>query len=422
MSTLNAPEAGPSAATPPASPGRPGALRPAALLLLALLIVAGALLALGAVPGLRRQAELRRESEEAQKRRVKVRVAPARRAPAESALTLPGSARALLETPLYARVNGYLKKYHVDLGDPVTQGQLIAEIDSPEVEQQLRQARANQAVAEAAVKQGEAHLALARIAAERWAALVKDQAVSRHEADEKQAALRVREADVQAARAAVQAAEANVKRLEELVGFARIVAPFDGVLTARNVDVGTLVSEGSAASARELFRVARMDALRVFVSVPEAFLPSIRAGLPADVAFDAYPNRTFRGEVSRCAEAVDPSLRTMLTEIRLPNPDRLARPGMYAQVTFRWRRPEPPLLMPSSALLIRSEGTQVAVVDKDGAAHYRNVRVGRDFGMQVEILSGLAEGDAVMTAPSTEIREGQTVDVEEQPGAGKGGR
>jgi RND family efflux transporter MFP subunit len=392
-----------------AAPPRPGSARRVALGLLALIAVFSALFAAGAIPKLRRQAEFDREKREARDRIPEVRVAVVRKAPAETVLTLPGSGRALLETPLYARTSGFLKRYHADIGDTVTKGQVIAEIESPEVDQQLRQARANFAVAEAALRQGEAHLALAKIAADRWAALVQDGAVSKHEADEKQAALRVREADVQADRAAIQAAEANVKRLEELQAFQKIVAPFDGILTARNVDRGTLVSEGSSSTARELFRVAQVDALRVFVSVPEAHLPSIQDGLPADVAFDAHPNQVFKGEVSRSARAVDPASRTMLTEVRVPNPDRFLKPGMYAQVTFRLRRPEPPLLMPTSALLIRSEGLLVCVVGKEGIVHYQAVRVGRDFGKQIEILAGLNDGDAVMTAPSTDIVEGQQV-------------
>jgi len=402
--------------------GRAGHARAVGLGLLALIAAAGGLLAAGVIPRKRLQAELEREAAEARDRVPAVRVAPVRRAAAEETLVLPGTARALLETPLYARTSGYLKKYHADIGDPVKQGQLVAEIDSPEVDQQLRQARANLAVSQASLRQVEANRALAKIAADRWATAVKEHTVSQQEADEKQAAFRAREADVQAAQAAIQASEANVKRLEELQGFEKIVAPFDGVLTYRNVDVGTLVSEGSSASARELFRVAQVDSLRIFVHVPEASLASIRNGQAADIAFDAHPNRKFKGEVSRSAQAVDPASRTMLTEVRVPNPDRFLKPGMYAQVTFRLQRPEPPLLMPSSALILRSEGTLVAVVGKDGAVHYQSVQVGRDYGMRIEILSGLKEGDAVMTSPSTDFHEGQKVEpvLEKEKDKGKG--
>jgi RND family efflux transporter MFP subunit len=376
MSPHEEPETG--KATTPMAPVRPGSARRVALGLLALAAVFGALFAAGVIPRHRRTAELDREVDEARNRLDKVRVAAVRKAPAETPLALPGTARGLFETPLYARINGYLKQYHADIGDAVTKGQLIAEIESPEVDQQLRQARASLAVAQAALRQGEAQLALAKIAADRWAALVKEHAVSQQEADEKQAALRVREADVASDQAAIQAAEASVKRLEELQAFKQIVAPFDGILTVRNVDVGTLVTEGSSTSARELFRVSQMDALRLFVSVPEAFLPSIRTGLAADVAFDAHPNRVFKGEVSRSAGAVDPASRTMLTEVRVPNADRLLKPGMYAQVTFRIQRPDPPLLMPTSALLFRTEGLFVAIVGKDGVVHYKPVgEIGR---------------------------------------------
>jgi RND family efflux transporter MFP subunit len=349
--------------------------------------------------------------------RPRVRVVTIRRADPEQALTLPGSALADQQTPLYARINGYLKSFAFDLGDSVKKGQLVAEIDSPEVDQQLRQARATLGVAQASLLQAQANQELARVASDRWAALVKEKAVSQQEADEKRLALAAREADVESARATIKAQEANVKRLEELQSFKQILAPFDGVITARNVEIGMLVSEGSGASTRELFRMVQLQSLRFHVPVPENVVPSIKGGMAATLTFDAHPGKSFEGRVSRTSSAVDPASRTMLVEVRVPNPDGRLLPGMYAQVTFRLRQDSPPLLMPSNALLVRPEGTLAAVVGKDRAVHYRKIQVGRDYGTQIEIVAGLQENDQVMVNPTTMIREGEQVETTAQEGS-----
>jgi RND family efflux transporter MFP subunit len=349
--------------------------------------------------------------------RTSVRVVSLRRANAEQALTLPGTALADQQTPLYARINGYLKSFAFDLGDSVKKGQLVAEIDSPEVDQQLRQARATLGVAQASLQQAQANQELARVASERWAALVKEKAVSQQEADEKRLALAAREADVESARATIKAQEANVKRLEELQSFKQILAPFDGVVTARYVEVGTLVSEGSGANARELFRMVQLQSLRFHVPVPESFVPSIKGGMTATLSFDAHPGKSFEGQVSRFSNAVDPASRTMLVEVRVPNPDGRLLPGMYAQVTFKLRQEAPALLMPSNALLVRPEGTLAALVGKDKVVHYKKVQVGRDYGTRIEILGGLQENDQVMVNPTTMIREGEQVEPTAQDGS-----
>jgi len=339
-----------------------------------------------------------------------VRIVTVKRSAAGQTLTLPGSTLADQQTSLYARINGYLKSYAVDLGDAVKKGQPVAEIDSPEVDQQLRQARAQLGVAQSALLQAQANQELAKVAADRWAGLVKEKAVSQQEADEKRLALAAREADVEAARAQIKAQEANVKRLEELASFKQIVAPFDGVITVRNVEIGTLVSEGSGSAARELFRMVQVQTLRLHVPVPEAFVPSIKTGMDAALAFGAYPGQSFAGKVSRLSGAIDPASRTLLVELRVPNADGRLLPGMYAQVTFQLHRESPPLLMPSNALLIRPEGTLVAFVGKDQTVHYRKVQVGRDFGAEIEIVSGLEENDTVMATPGTVIREGEKIE------------
>jgi RND family efflux transporter MFP subunit len=349
--------------------------------------------------------------------RPSVRVIAVQRANAEQALTLPGSALADQQTPLYSRINGYLKSFAFDIGDRVKKGQLVAEIDSPEVDQQLRQARATLGVAQASLLQAQANQELARVASERWAALVKEKAVSQQEADEKRLALAAREADVESARATIKAQEANVKRLEELQSFKQILAPFDGVVTSRSVEIGMLVTEGSGANARELFRMVQLQSLRFHVPVPENFVPSIKVGMVATLAFDAHPGKTFEGQVSRTSNAVDPASRTMLVEVRVSNPEGRLLPGMYAQVTFRLRHEAPALLMPSTALLVRPEGTLAAVVGKEKTVHYKKVQVGRDFGTRVEILDGLQENDQVLVNPTTMIREGDPVEPTVQDGS-----
>jgi RND family efflux transporter MFP subunit len=345
-----------------------------------------------------------------------VKVVAVKRTAPEETLTLPGTTLADQQTPLYARVNGYLKSFLHDLGDAVKKGELVAEIDSPEVDQQLRQARATLGVVQASLLQAQANQELAKVAAERWAGLVKEKAVSAQEADEKRLTLAAREADVEAARASIKAQEANVKRLEELSSFKQIVAPFDGVITARNVEVGTLVSEGSGAGARELFLMVQEQTLRLHVPVPEPYAPSIHLGMETSLAFGAYPGAAFTGKVSRMSGAVDPASRTRLVELLVANADGRLLPGMYAQVTFKLHRDAQPLLMPSNALLIRPEGTLVAFVDKDQVVHYRKVQVGRDFGTEIEIVSGLAENDSVMANPGTVIREGQKVEPHREKG------
>ncbi len=250
---------------------------------------------------------------------------------------------------------------------------------------------------------------MAGISAKRWAALAKDHAVPQQEADEKQAAFEAREADVQAAEAAVQSQEANVKRYEELLAFEQITAPFDGIVSSRSVDLGTLVSEGSTTSTRELFRVVQIDTLRVYVSVPESAMASVLPGLDVEVRFDAHPGRVWKGTVSRTARSADPASRMMQAEVRVANPDGVLSSGLYAQVAFQLKRTTPPLLVPANALVIWPKGTFVAVVDEASAIHYHAVEIGRDYGTQAEILSGLREGDRVLVNPSTELREGRKV-------------
>src|SRR5579862_864424 len=398
------------AVLPPSPPApRSGSAGAKVLGLLGLTLLLGAAFLTGFLPRMRQSEELRQDADREQNRVPEAKVARAAKAPAETTLTLPGSARAQIEAPIYARINGYLKRFLVDLGDTVKKGQLLAEIESPEVDQQLRQARANLGVAKAALAQNRANWTLAGIGARRWAALAKDHAVSQQEADEKQAALEARRADVQAAEAAIQSQEANVKRYEELQGFMQILAPFDGIISSRSVDLGTLVSEGSTTSTRELYRLVQVETLRVFVNVPESAMASVQPGLEVQLRFDAHPGRIWKGTVSRTARSADPASRMMQTEVTVANPDGVLSSGLYAQVVFQLKRAEPPLLVPANALVIWPKGSFVAVVGEDSVVHYPAVVIGRDYGTQAEILSGLKEGDRVMINPTTEVKEGQKV-------------
>jgi len=399
--------AGPPPPEPPPPAAPPRRSSAPVTLVVALLALAG----LGAFVVYRalHRSEALQETRSEESELTAVRVLEVRRTATEQELRLPGTTLADQQTPLYARINGYLKSYAFDLGDTVKKGQLVAEIDSPEIDQQLRQARATLTVAQSSLLQAQANQELAKVASERWAALVKEKAVSQQEADEKRLTLAAREADVEAAKAGIKAQEANVKRYEELSSFKQILAPFDGVISARNVEIGTLVSEGSGTGARELFRMVQNRSLRIHVPVPEAYVPALRAGLEAKISVAAWPRQSFPGKVSRLSGAIDAASRTLLVEVRVPNDDARLLPGMYAQVAFQLQRQDPPLLMPSTALLIRPEGTQAAFVGRDQIVHYRKVQVGRDFGTEIEILSGLEEHDWVMANPSTTIRDGQKV-------------
>ncbi len=318
--------------------------------------------------------------------------------PAESAesLSLPGNVQAYLDTPIYARTNGYLKRWLVDIGAKVRAGQLLAEIDTPEVDEELRQA-------EAAEAQAVANLDLAKKTADRWQNLLKDDGVSQQEVDQNVAAYQARQADL-------RAAQANVQRLKDMQSFQKIVAPFSGIITARNVDVGALITAGST---QPLFRLAQNDILRVYVNVPQTYSRSIFAGLGADLSVPEYPGRLFTGKVVRTAGAIEPNSRTLLTEVDVPNSRGEILPGVYGTVQFHLTMADPPLMLPANTLLFRSAGTQVAIAGPDGKVHLQKVTLGRDLGTTVEIASGVSARDAIIVNPSDSIAEGDAVVVEQ---------
>ena len=402
-------------------------IRSIGILGLTVLILAAAF-AIGVLPRLSHQRTLLAASKEEADQAPVVNVIAVQRSSARDELMLPGSIEAMYEAPIYAREDGYLRKLNVDIGDRVRTGQVLGEIETPELDQQIKQARASlsqtQAAlkqAQAAVAQGKANLALAKVTLDRWKELVTVGVMSRQDGDEKQATYEARQADLEAAEANVGAAqsnvsasEANLQRLVEMKSFDMVTAPFDGIITVRNTTTGTLISAGTSSPNRELLREAQIDVLRIFVSVPQTEAASISTQQPADVSVQQLPNMVFRGIVARTANALDAASRTMRGEVHIQNPDHTLLPGMYAQVKFSISRRSPSLLIPGDTLVVRSAGTQVAVVGPDRKVHFQKIEIGRDYGARVEVLSGLSEGDTVIVNPTDEIREDVVVEPRKQ--------
>jgi len=317
--------------------------------------------------------------------------------PPQSELELPSTLQAYIESPIYARTTGYLARWYKDMGSKVTKGELLAEIETPEVDQELMQSRA-------ARDQALEQLKLAQTSAKRWENLQKMDAVTQQETDERSSSFTQGEANL-------NAATANVRRLEQLESFKHIYAPFSGVLTTRNTDIGALVNAGNGGPAQELFIIAQIDPIRIYVNVPEADSPSIHKGVQADIRVPELIGQRFTGSVVRTADAIDPATRTLNTEIDVPNPNGRLLPGSYAQVHFALKEQVQRLTVPANALLFRAEGTRAAVVGPESKVQLRPVVIGRDFGNTVEILSGLEQSDAVVLSPSDSLEDGQVVHI-----------
>jgi len=324
--------------------------------------------------------------------------------PASDELVLPAQLQAYVESAIFSRTNGYLLRWNKDIGSKVKKGELLAEIDTPEVDQELSQAKAAQ-------QQTEAQLQLARSTAERWANLRKTDSVSQQEADQQASAY-------SQATANTAAAEANVRRLQQLESFKHVYSPISGVITRRNTDVGAQITAGSSGTGKELFDVAQVDPLRVFVSVPQTNAPSIRAGLPAHIELREYPGQKFNGKVVRTADSIDPATRTLLTEIDVPNPDGRLLPGSYAEVHFAVPVQITHLSIPVNAVLFRPEGPRVAVVGSDHKVHLKAISIGRDYGTKVEILGGLDPSDQIVVNPADSLEDGQQVNIKGGSGGG----
>jgi len=316
---------------------------------------------------------------------------------ADSGLVLPGALQAFVEAPIYARTNGYLKKWYKDIGGRVKQGDLLAEIDSPEVDSQLSQARADLGTAQANAN-------LSATTAARYQDLIKTDSVSKQEVDNAVG-------DYNAKKAMVQSAEANVKRLEDLESFKRVYAPFSGVITRRNVDTGTLIDAGNGGTAKELFFLAQVDPIRTFVGVPQTFAPSIHTGQRACLELAEMAGDKFCGQVARTADSIDPGTRTLRTEVDVPNPASKLLPGAYAEVHFDVKVSGNLLSLPVTALLFRPDGVMVAVVGTDNKIQLKRVVIGRDYGSTVEVLQGLDPSDSIVDNPPDSMETGQEVHV-----------
>ena len=322
--------------------------------------------------------------------------------PAQDELTLPAQLQAYVESSIYARTNGYLLHWYKDIGSHVTKGELLAEIDTPEVDQELMQAKA-------ARQQIVAQMDLAKISAERWINLRKTDSVSQQEADQQTSAYTQAQANL-------AAADANVRRLEQMESFKHIYAPFAGVITRRNVDIGALISAGSTTQTKELFDLAQVDPLRVFVSMPQSSAVSIRPGMSAYIQLNEYPGQKFSGKVARTADAIDPATRTMLTEVDIANHDGKLLPGAYAQVHFAVPVHTARLTVPVNTLLFRPEGPRVAVIGADQKVHLVAIMIGRDFGNKIEILNGLDPTAQIVVNPADSLEEGEQVIIRSPEG------
>ena len=356
----------------------------------AVLIVTGVVA--GLIPRLRQQTELGAETRKLSVPTVTV-VLP-KPGQSTSNLSLSAEVKPWVEAPIYARANGYLKRRLVDIGAHVQAGQLLAEIETPELDQELDRGRAQLAQAEAA-------LGLSKLTAERWAGLLKTASVSEQENAEKQADFKLKTASVEYARA-------EVRRLEQLKSFTRITAPFAGTITARNIDAGDLIVAGGG---KELFHLAQTTKLRVFVQVPQAMARSIRTGQTAEMTLSELPNRIFKPRVVRTAGVIAADSRTLLVELALDNPKEEVLAGGYAQVRFTEAKMEAALTLPANTILSRPEGPQVGIVQSNGKVELRTVKLGRDFGPTIEILAGVGPKDRVIVNPGDSLASGATVSV-----------
>jgi RND family efflux transporter MFP subunit len=322
-------------------------------------------------------------------------------APGSEALVLPGSVQANYEAPIYARTNGYLRIWYTDIGTPVKKGQLLAEIESPEVDQQLSQAQADLATAEA-------NYVYAKSTDVRWQGLLATESVSKQDAEQ-------RAGDAAAKKAAVQSAAANVARLREMESFKRVLAPFDGVVTQRNTDIGALINAGQGPGAA-LFRVADTHRLRIYVSVPQAYASSIRPGMDAELVFTEHPDKPYPATVAFTAQALDPASRTLQVQLQAENSRHELFPGAYAEVRFNLAAAAPILRVPANAVLFRAEGLLLAAVGSDHRVRLKRISQGRDFGSSIEVLEGIDAADDIVINPPDSITDGALVRVVTQPG------
>lgn len=384
-------------------PPRPRRKRGWVALIIALVIVAAVVIA-GIVPRMRARAALKTETYDLAL--PNVNVIHAKHGAPENEIVLPGNMQAFEDAPIYARTSGYLKKWYVDIGARAKANQLLAEIETPEVDQQLEQARAD-------LNTAEANLSLSAITERRYEDLKNTDSVSKQDVDNAHG-------DYEAKKATVASAQYNVKRLEELQSFEKIYAPFDGVITARNTDVGHLINPGAGTPQTELFHIASLRTLRVYIAVPQQDSVTAKPGLPADLTLPEFPGRHFNGKLVRTANSIDPATRTLLVEVDVDNPTGELLPGAYTEVHLKAPSGVPTYILPVTALIFRSEGLQIALVESGDVARLVNIALGRDYGSQVEVVSGLPENAAVITNPPDSLISGEKVRVVSSSPAGNG--
>ncbi|MCM3872152.1 MAG: efflux RND transporter periplasmic adaptor subunit [Pyrinomonadaceae bacterium] len=424
--------------------------------LIALLIFGGLVFA-AVRPRLARQKKITTAAQAIRDNIPVVNVVQAQQAPASSDLQLPGDVEAIQVAAVSAQTTGYLRNLHADIGDRVRARQLLAEIDTPQVDQQLQEARANLAQSVASLGQAEANLnqavanvEYARVTYERNQYLAQQHVVSDQVRDQMKTAydaalatVAAMQANINAAKAAIASSEANVRSLIALQGFQKVFSPFAGIITARNVEIGSLISPGSSsvsssvgttassatlpgtgttsqgtnapAASGGLFEIARIDTLRIFISVPQAFASTIKPGQTATISIRELPEKTFAGRVVRTTSALDPGSRTLLTEVQIPNSNNQLLPGMYATVSFGVQSPDPAVRIPATALIIHAEGPQVAMVTGDQKVHYRKVVIGRDYGNELDIISGLEPGATIIVNVADGLQEGAQVQTQAAP-------
>jgi RND family efflux transporter MFP subunit len=397
--------------------------RPTSIAIGVLVLIA--LLALGIAPRIVRNREAREVVQASTVLLPEVTVVHPETSPSQTPVSLPGNLQPLYSASIFARTNGYIAKRFVDIGSHVKAGQLLAIIATPEIDQQLNQARADVVEAaavieqsKAAYQQAQANLDIARITRDRYTPLIKKHAVTQQSLDEVDQTFNARTADLAAAQANIDVSEASLKskqaivgRLVQMQGFERVVAPFEGVITARNIEQGDLVNDGSNDGAKSLFSIAQSNILRVQVEVPQSDALSIKDGQKAAVTVQEIPGRRFIGTVTRSAESVDLGARTMLTEVQVDNHDGTLIPGMYGQITFNIAATRPSLIIPSTALVIDKNGMHVVSVSADNRVHIVPVNIGLDLGSRVEISQGLHGGENLVSNPSDLLNDGQRVSI-----------
>lgn len=418
-----------------------------------LVIGLGALFVVGLLPRIERQGELKQAHQETVDATPIVHTVQAKEAKHSESLVLPGNIGAIQYTTIYARVDGYLGQRLVDIGDHVKKGQLIAQIETPTVDEALAQSKADllkakagletseadekesvakQATAEAAVVKAKANVAYATVTARRWQDMSERGSVSQQSRDEKvrsldttTAEVEEQNANVRAAKAAVEAAKANIKqaranilakqadvnRLTAEQGFQNVIAPFDGIITLRKVDPGALITKGSMSNSLELYQMAKIDWLRIYISCPQRIARYLKEGMVAEILVPEYPEGKFLGTVTNVSGALDPNTRTRQTEIKIENKEHLLLPGMYAEVKISTLRETPWIRVPGTTIVTRTDGLFVVVV-KDGKVHYQPITMGRDFGDEVEVRVGLSGGETVVVSPADELREGEEVKID----------